>query len=57
MQQEIAKVLRSPEVQEKLSTSGAEPVGNTPEQFGAYVAAEVQKWDRVVKAARIPPVQ
>ena len=57
MQQEIAKVLRSPEVQEKLSASGAEPVGNTPEQFGAYVAAEVQKWDRVVKAAKIPPVQ
>ena len=54
---EIAKVLRSPEVQEKLSASGAEPVGNTPEQFGAYVAAEVQKWERVVKQAKIPPVQ
>ena len=57
MQQEIAKVLRSPEVQEKLSASGAEPVGNTPEQFGAYIAAEVAKWDRVVKQAKIPPVQ
>ncbi len=57
MQQEIAKVLRSPEVQEKLSTSGAEPVGNTPEQFGAYLASEVAKWDRVVKQAKIAPVQ
>ncbi len=57
MQQEMAKVLRSPDVQEKLSASGAEPVGNTPEQFGAYVAAEVAKWDRVVKQAKIPPVQ
>jgi tripartite-type tricarboxylate transporter receptor subunit TctC len=57
MQQEIAKVLRSPEVQEKLSASGAEPVGNSPEQFGAYIAAEVAKWDRVVKQAKIPPVQ
>ena len=57
MQQEIAKVVRSPEVQEKLSASGAEPVANTPEQFGAYVAAEVQKWERVVKQAKIPPVQ
>jgi len=57
MQQEIAKVVRSPEVQEKLSASGAEPVGNTPEQFGAYIAAEVAKWDRVVKQAKIPPVQ
>jgi tripartite-type tricarboxylate transporter receptor subunit TctC len=57
MQAEIAKVLRSPEVQEKLSASGAEPVGNSPEQFGAYIAAEVAKWDRVVKQAKIPPVQ
>src|SRR5688572_17447892 len=57
MQQEIAKVVRSPEVQEKLSASGAEPVGNPPEQFGAYLAAEVQKWERVVKQAKIPPVQ
>jgi tripartite-type tricarboxylate transporter receptor subunit TctC len=57
MQQEIAKVLAAPDVQEKLAASGAEPVGNSPEQFGAYVAAEVQKWDRVVKQAKIPPVQ
>ena len=57
MQQEIEKVLRSPEVQEKLAASGAEPVGSTPEQFGAYIASEVQKWDRVVKQAKIPPVQ
>ncbi len=57
MQQELAKVLRNPEVQERLSASGAEPVGNTPELFGAYVAAEVAKWDRVVKQAKIPPVQ
>ena len=57
MQQEVAKVLQLPEVREKLSASGAEPVGNTPEQFGAYVASEVAKWDRVVKQAKIPPVQ
>jgi tripartite-type tricarboxylate transporter receptor subunit TctC len=57
MQQEIEKVVRSPEVQEKLSATGAEPVANTPEQFGAYVASEIRKWERVVKQANIPPVQ
>lgn len=57
MQQEIAKVVRSPEVREKLSASGAEPVANPPEEFGPYVAAEVAKWGRVVKQAKIPPVQ
>ncbi|HYC37071.1 MAG TPA: tripartite tricarboxylate transporter substrate binding protein [Usitatibacter sp.] len=57
MQQEVAKALNSPDVQEKLSASGAEPVGSTPEQFGAYVASEIQKWERVVKQAKVPPVQ
>lgn len=57
MQQEIAKVVRSPEVREKLSASGAEPVANPPEEFGAYVGAEVAKWGRVVRQAKIPPVQ
>ena len=57
MQQEIAKVVRSPEVQAKFSASGAEPVGNTPDEFGAYLAAEVAKWERVVKQAKIPQVQ
>jgi tripartite-type tricarboxylate transporter receptor subunit TctC len=57
MQQEIAKVVSSPEVREKLSASGAEPVANSPEEFGAYVDAEVKKWERVVKQAGIPPVQ
>lgn len=57
MHAEVEKVLRSPDVQEKLSASGAEPVASSPEQFGAYIAAEVAKWDRVVKQAKIPPVQ
>lgn len=57
MQREIEKVVQMPDIQERLSTSGAEPVASTPEQFGAYLAAEVAKWDRVVKQAKIPPVQ
>jgi tripartite-type tricarboxylate transporter receptor subunit TctC len=57
MQSEIAAVVRLPDVRERFSTSGAEPVANTPEQFGAYLAAEVKKWGQVVRQARIPPVQ
>ena len=56
-QAELAKIVRAPDIREKLSATGAEPVGNAPEQFGAYVSAEVQKWERVVKQAKIPPVQ
>ncbi|MBX3674293.1 MAG: tripartite tricarboxylate transporter substrate binding protein [Burkholderiales bacterium] len=57
MHREIEKIVQMPEVQERLSASGAEPVASTPEQFGAYLGSEVAKWGRVVKQAKIPPVQ
>lgn len=57
MHREIEKIVNLPEIQERLSASGAEPVASTPEQFGTYVASEVAKWERVVKQAKIPPVQ
>ena len=57
MQAEVASVVRSSEVRERFSASGAEPVASTPEQFGAYLAAEVKKWGQVVRQAKIPPVQ
>jgi tripartite-type tricarboxylate transporter receptor subunit TctC len=46
---EIVKIIRTPDVNEKLTALGAEPVGNTPEEFGALVRAEVGKWADVVK--------
>ncbi|MBX3715566.1 MAG: tripartite tricarboxylate transporter substrate binding protein [Burkholderiales bacterium] len=57
MHREIEKIVQMPEVQERLSASGAESVASTPEQFGAYLGSEVAKWGRVVKQAKIPPVQ
>ena len=57
MQREIAKVLQIPEVQERLASAGAEPVGSTPEEFDAYVKSEVQKWGEVIRKAKVPPVQ
>jgi tripartite-type tricarboxylate transporter receptor subunit TctC len=49
LQQEIAKALASPAVKEKLVAQGADPVGNTPEQFAAHIQAETKKWAKVVK--------
>ena len=46
---EIDKVLKLPEVADRLSNSGAEPAGGTPEQFAAFIRAEIAKWTRVVK--------
>jgi tripartite-type tricarboxylate transporter receptor subunit TctC len=51
LQQEISKALSSPAVKEKLVAQGADPVGNTPEQFAAHIQAETNKWAKVVKAS------
>jgi tripartite-type tricarboxylate transporter receptor subunit TctC len=45
--------MKAPEVQEKLASQGAILVGNTPEEFAAYMASEIQKWAKVVQAAGI----
>lgn len=51
LNKEIARILAMPEIKEKLSAQGAEPVGNTPEQFAAHIKAEIKKWEGVVKAS------
>ena len=38
-------------LRERLLADGAEPVGNTPEQFGAFIKSEIDKWGKVIKAA------
>jgi 3-dehydroquinate synthase len=45
----IAKVLRQPDIRDALIAQGAEPVGSTPEAFGSWMRAEVQKWAKVVR--------
>lgn len=46
---EIAQITRLPEVRERFMTLGAEPVGNTAEEFAAFTKSELNKWARVVK--------
>jgi tripartite-type tricarboxylate transporter receptor subunit TctC len=48
-----ARHLMSPELRERLSSIGAEPVASTPEAFAAFIKAETDKWLPVVKAAGI----
>jgi len=48
---DIAKVLQSPEVQKRMADIGLTPVGNKPEEFDAYIRAEIPKWAKVVKAS------
>jgi tripartite-type tricarboxylate transporter receptor subunit TctC len=50
---EVVKGLATAEMKERLTGLGAEAVGNTPEQFGAFLREEVQKWGNVVRTVGI----
>ena len=52
---DIVKVLGLPDTRQKLDEQGFEAAPNTPEQFTAFIAAEIVKWAGVVKAAGIQP--
>jgi len=50
---EIVRALNSSDLRERLQTLGADPVGNTPEQYTAFMQNEIAKWGKVIKAAGI----
>jgi len=50
MSKAFIAALASPDVKAKFANLMAEPVGNTPEQFGAFMKSELSKYEKVVKA-------
>ena len=48
---EVMRIMQSPEIQARLPAEGARFSPNTPEQFGAFVKAEIAKWAPVVRAS------
>jgi tripartite-type tricarboxylate transporter receptor subunit TctC len=50
---EVVRVVRLPDVREKLDGMGVEPVGNTSEQMAAWIRREIARYGPVVKAANI----
>ena len=55
LNREAVAALRTPEIEARLAGDGAEVVAGTPEEFGAWIRAETEKWARVAKAAGIKP--
>ena len=51
----VVGALQDPAVNERFVSSGADPVGNTPEEFAQLVRSEITKWAKVVKAAGLKP--
>jgi tripartite-type tricarboxylate transporter receptor subunit TctC len=55
LQKLIAEGMRSPEMQERLKTEGADAVVNTPEQFQTLIANEIERWTKLAKAINLKP--
>lgn len=50
---EIAKAVSQPDVKERLTALGFKPVANTPDEFGARIRLEMDKWGKVVRDAKL----
>jgi tripartite-type tricarboxylate transporter receptor subunit TctC len=50
---DLARTMGAPDVRERLAADGAEPTVGTPEQFGAFIKAEIAQWTKVIKNAGI----
>lgn len=57
LNREIAKVMAMPDVKAKCAQLGFDVVADKPEQFAAYIKAEVEKWGKVIKDANIPQIK
>lgn len=53
LHKEVVAALSTPELQKQLTDLGAQPVGNTPDEFSKVVEADLKRWATVVKAAHI----
>jgi tripartite-type tricarboxylate transporter receptor subunit TctC len=50
---DFRKLLREPDTARRLGELGIEPVGNSPEEFGAFIKSEIERWTRVARAAHV----
>jgi tripartite-type tricarboxylate transporter receptor subunit TctC len=48
---ELARILKLPDIQERLKVLGSEGIGNTPEEFAGFVRAESAKYAKAIKDA------
>jgi tripartite-type tricarboxylate transporter receptor subunit TctC len=52
---DIVKILQLPEFTERFATQGLEIAGSTPEQFADFIRVEINRWEKIVKAAGVKP--
>jgi tripartite-type tricarboxylate transporter receptor subunit TctC len=52
---EVGRILRTPEMRERLTAMGAEPAPDTPAEFAQFIASEAAKYARIVKVSGAKP--
>ena len=57
MSAEVAKAVAAPDIKSRFDALGIEPVGNTPEQAGKFLADEIAKWSKVITTAGVKAEQ
>lgn len=50
---EISRILALPDVRQRLAAEGAEPIGNTPEQFAEQIRGDAARWAKVARQAKV----
>jgi len=55
LHRETVRIIALPEVRDRMAAEGAEFVGDTPEQFTAFLRSEIDKWGKAVKASGARP--
>jgi tripartite-type tricarboxylate transporter receptor subunit TctC len=53
LQSEIAHIVALPDIVEKLTTLGLEPVADTPGEFGAYIKSEIARWGDIIRRSNL----
>ncbi len=49
LHEELVRILKLPDIRERILADGSEPVGSTPEDFRQFMLADLAKWAKVVK--------
>ena len=50
---ETQRILKLPDVAERIVALGAQPVGGTPQEYAAFIQAEIAKWSKVIRSAGV----
>ena len=53
LNREIVRSMALPDIRERLATLGFDSIASTPEEFGARIRADSEKWGKVIRAANI----